>query len=183
MLNNEQIVESQKAQLAALFDLSNKAMASIEKLAELNLQASRATLADSASQAQALLSVKDVQELMALQSSLLQPLAEKAATYSRNLYDIASSVGSEITKVAEAKAAEAQKQFVAAVDSAVKNAPQGSEAAVAAVKTAISSATSAMQTMQNAVKQVTEQAEANFTAATNNAINSTKAPAKARKGA
>ena len=183
MLTTEQIVESQKAQLAALFDLSNKAMSSIEKLAELNLQASRAALADGASQTQALLSVKDVQELMALQSSLLQPLAEKAASYSRNLYDIATTVGGEITKVAESKAAEAHKQFVAAVDSAVKNAPQGSEAAVAAVKTAISNATSAMQTMQNAVKQVAEQTEAGLNAVAASALNTAKAAPKARKGA
>jgi hypothetical protein len=34
--------------------------------------------------------VKDAQELLALQASLLQPAAEKAAAYSRHLYDIAA---------------------------------------------------------------------------------------------
>ena len=181
MLTVEQIVAAQKAQVANLFDLSSKALASVEKLNELNLQAAKATLSESASQAQALMSVKDVQELMALQSSLLQPMAEKAASYSRHLYDIASGMGTEIGKLAEGQAAEAQKQFVAAVDSAVKNAPQGSESAVAAVKNVVSTASAAMESVQKAVKQATELAEANFNAVTATAVNASKTAAKATK--
>jgi phasin family protein len=177
-VNTDQIVSAQKAQLSALFDLSNQAMTSIEKLAELNLQAAKANMAEGASQAQALLNVKDVQELVALQSSFLQPLAEKAAAYSRHVYEITSGIGGQVAKMAEAQAADAQKQFVAAIETAVKNAPQGSEAAVAAVKNAISTATNAMESMQKAAKQATEQAEANFKAVTASAF---VAPAKASK--
>ncbi|WP_101048028.1 phasin family protein [Macromonas nakdongensis] len=180
MLTVEQILAAQKAQVATLFDLSSKALASVEKLNELNLQAAKATLTESAAQTQALLSVKDVQELVALQSTVLQPLAEKAASYSRHLYDIAAGVGAEFGKVAEGQAADAQKQFVAAVDSAVKNAPQGSESAVAAVKNAMSTATSAMESVQKAVKQATELAEANFNAVTTSALSAGK-PVKAAK--
>ena len=182
MLTVDQIISAQKAQVAALFDLSSKALASVEKLTELNMQATKANLAESASQAQALLSVKDAQELMALQSSVMQPLAEKAASYSRHLYEIASGMGTELSKVAESQAADVQKQFVAAMDSAVKSAPQGSESAVAAVKNAVSTASAAMESMQKAVKQATELAEANFTAMTNTAVSAAK-PAKASKAA
>ncbi|MDV7392531.1 TIGR01841 family phasin, partial [Arthrospira platensis SPKY1] len=123
------------------------------------------------------LSVKDVQALLALQTSALQPLAEKAAAYSRHLYDIASGVGAEVTKMAEAQAAEAQKQFAAAVDAAVKNAPQGSEAAVAAVKTAMANANTAMESVQKAVKQAKDMAESNMKAIST--VPSTKKTAKA----
>ena len=183
MLTVDQILAAQKAQVSTLFDLSTKALASVEKIAELNLQASKASLSETASHAQALLGVKDVQELMTLQSSVLQPLAEKAASYSRHLYDIASGVGTEISKVAEAQASDAQKQFAAAVDSAVKNAPQGSESAVAAVKNAMSTATAAMESVQKAVKQASEMAEANFNAVASTAVNAAKQTTKATKAA
>jgi phasin family protein len=181
--NADQIVSAQKAQLAALFDLSSQAMTSIEKLAELNLQASRANMADGASQAQALLNVKDVQELVALQSSFLQPLAEKAAAYSRHVYEITSGIGGQVAKLAEAQATDAQKQFVAAIETAVKNAPQGSETAVAAVKNAISTATNAMESLQKAAKQATEQAEANLKAVTGSAFATAAKAAKGSKAA
>jgi phasin family protein len=182
MLTVEQIIAAQKAQVATLFDLSSKALSSVEKLNELNLQAAKASLSEGASHAQAVMSVKDLQELVALQNTVMQPMAEKAASYSRHLYDIATSMGAEFTKLAEVQAADAQKQFVAAVDGAVKNAPQGSESAVAAVKNAVSTATAAMESVQKAVKQASELAEANFNAMTSTAVSAAK-PAKSAKAA
>ena len=92
-LTNEQILAAHKANMETLFGLTTKAFEGVEKLVELNLTASRAALNEAASHTQAVLSVKDVQELMALQAGLLQPLAEKTASYSRHLYDIASGTG------------------------------------------------------------------------------------------
>lgn len=88
--------------------------------------AAKAALNDLANQAQAALSVKDAQELLALQASLFQPLAEKAAAYSRHLYEIASGTGAEFSKAFEGQAADAQKQFVQLIDNAAQNAPAGS---------------------------------------------------------
>ncbi len=183
MLTVEQILAAQKAQVSTLFDLSSKALASVERLNELNLQAARASLSESASHAQAVLGAKDLQDVVALQSAALQPLAEKAASYSRHLYEIATGMGTELSKVAEAQASDAQKQFVAAVDSAVKNAPQGSESAVAAVKSAVSTASAAMELVQKGVKQATELAEANFNAVTSTAAASAKPAARSSKSA
>ncbi len=180
MLTVDQIVAAQKAQIATVFELSSKALASVEKIVELNLQATKAALSDSATSAQNLLSIKYVQELLALQTNVLQPLAEKAASYSRHLYDIASGAAAEFSKAAEAQASDAQKQFTSVVDNAVKNAPQGSESAVAAVKNAISTASTAMESMQKVVKQATEMAEANFQAVTTSAANTAKNATKTR---
>ena len=47
---------------------------------------------------------------MALQSGLLQPAAEKAAAYSRHLYDIAASTNADLGKMVEAQAADVQAQ-------------------------------------------------------------------------
>ena len=174
MLAAEQIVAAQKANLETLFGLTQKAFEGVEKLVELNIQASKAALAESASHTQAVLSVKDAQELLALQAGLMQPLAEKTAAYSRHLYDIASSTGADFTKAAEAQATDAQAKLMAVIDNATKNAPAGSETAVAVVKSAVSAANNAMESVQKAVKQATEMAEANFNTVASTAVNAAK---------
>ena len=181
MLTAEQIVAAQKANLETLFDLTNKAFEGVEKLIELNLQVAKATMGEVASSAKASLAVKDAQELLALQAGLLQPAAEKAAAYSRHLYDIAASTNAEVTKVAEAQVAAAQANFNSTIDSAVKNAPAGTESAAALVKSAIAAATNAMESVQKATKQAADVAEANFQTLTNTAVKATQTTAKASR--
>lgn len=180
MLTAEQIVAAQKANIETLFGLTQKAFEGMEKLVDLNVQATKAALSESANSAQALLSVKDAQELLSLQANLMQPLAEKTVAYSRHLYDIAQGTTAEFGKAAEAQASDTQKKFLAVVDNASKNAPAGSETAVAVMKSAVSAANNAMESVQKAVKQATEMAEANFNTVTASAVNATKSAAKKR---
>ena len=177
MLTAEQVIASQKATVETLFGLTNKAFAGVEKLVELNVQASKAALAETANQTQALMGVKDAQELLALQAGLMQPLAEKTAAYSRHLYDIASGTTSEFSKAVESQAADAQAKFMSLVDGAAKNAPAGSETAMAVMKSAVAAANNAFESVQKAVKQASDMAEANFHAASNTAVSAVKAPA------
>jgi phasin family protein len=180
MLTAEQVLAAQKANIETLFGLTSKAFEGVEKLVELNVTASKAALSEAASTTQAVLSVKDAQELLALQASLFQPLAEKTAAYSRHLYDITSGTGAEFGKAFEAKTAEAQKAFVGLVDNAAKNAPAGSETAVAVLKSAVAAANNAFESVQKAVKQATDVAEANFNAVASTAVNAAKTTAKKR---
>ncbi len=177
-LTPDQVAAASKANLETLFGLTNKAFEGVEKLVELNMQVAKATLAESADNAKAALSAKDAQELLALQASLLQPSAEKAAAYSRHLYDIATSTGAEVSKTAEAQFTELQKSYMAVVDGALKNAPAGSENAVSLVKSAISAANNAYESAQKAAKQAADIAEANFNAVTNGAVKATQAATK-----
>ena len=179
----EQFVAAHKANLDTLFGLTNKAFESVEKLVELNMQVAKTTLSEAAETSHAAMSVKDVQELMALQASLLQPSAEKAAAYSRHVYDIVAGAGAEMTKTAESTMADGQKKVMALVDTAVKNAPAGSENAVALVKSAVAAANNAFESVQKASKQAAEVAEANFTAMTNTAVKATQQAAKTGKRA
>ena len=181
MLTPDQFLASQKANLETLNGLTNKAFEGVEKLVELYLQATKAALAETQSHAQALLSVRDVQELLTLQAGMLQPLAEKTAAYSRHLYDIASGTTSEFSKAIEAKVAESQAQFSSLVDNAAKNAPAGSDTAVAMMKSAVSAANNAFESVQKAVKQATDMAEANFNAVAANATNVAKSATVAGK--
>ena len=174
MLTVEQVVSAQKANVETLFGLTGKAFEGIEKLIELNLQVAKTAMTEAAQTSKAALSVKDAQELMALQASLMQPAAEKAAAYSRYLYEIAASTGAEVTRVAEATSADAQAKFMSIVDTAVKNAPAGTENAVALVKSAVAAANNAIETVQKATKQAAEVADANFQAMSSTAVRATK---------
>jgi phasin family protein len=179
----DQFVAAQKASLETLFGLTTKAFEGVEKLVELNLQVAKTSLTEAADTTMAALSVKDAQELLNLQASLLQPSAEKAAAYSRHVYDILAGTNAEVTKAAESTLAEGQKKMLALVDSAVKNAPAGTESAVALVKSAVAAANNAYESVHKAAKQASEVAEANFTALTNTAVKATASATKGRKAA
>ena len=117
-----------------------------------------------------------------MQASLLQPVAEKAAAYSRHLYDIASSTNAEVGRVAEEQLADMQRKFLAVVDTAIKNAPAGTENAAALVKSAVTAANNAFESVHKAVKQAADVAEANIQAVTNTAVKAAEA-AKPKRAA
>ncbi|MDO8250558.1 MAG: phasin family protein [Rhodoferax sp.] len=180
MLTVEQVMASQKASVETLLGLTSKAFEGVEKIVELNLTASKAALAESGETAKAILNVKDAQELLTLQASLLQPFAEKTAAYSRHLYEIASSSTAELSKSFEGQTAEAQKKFLGLVESAAKNAPAGSESAVAVLKSSVAAANNALESVQKAVKQATEAAESNFNSVAASAADAAKTSTKKR---
>ena len=175
MMTADQLLAAHKANVATLFDLSQKAFEGVEKLVELNMQVAKATMDEAAQHTKAVLSVKDAQELLSLQASLLQPVAEKAAAYGRHLYDIASGTSAEISRVAEGQLADAQQKFMSVVDTAVKNAPAGTENAVVLVKSAVAAANNAFDTVQKAAKQAADVAEANIQAMTSTAVKASEA--------
>ncbi|EHR71053.1 phasin family protein [Burkholderiales bacterium JOSHI_001] len=181
MLTAEQMIAANKANVETLFGLTNKAFEGVEKLVELNLQVAKTALGEVAENTKAAMSVKDAQELVSLQASLLQPSAEKAAAYSRHVYDIFAATNAEVTKAAESQFADVQKKFMSAVDTAVKNAPAGTENAVSLVKSAIAAANNAYESAHKAAKQAADIAEANFNAVTTTAVKAAGATkAKAR---
>ena len=179
MITVEQVVNAQKTHAANLFGLTGKALEGVEKLIELNLSTAKAALGEAAQTTRLALSAKEPHELVTLQASLLQPAAENAAAYGRNMYDIAASTGAEVTRVAEAQSAEAQAKLLAIVDMAVKNAPAGTENGVALVKSALAAATHAIETAQKAARHAAEVAETNFKAMSSTAVRAAK---KAKRG-
>jgi phasin family protein len=166
MQTPEQLMSVYKANIETLLGLTGKAFEGVEKLVDLNLQVAKTALGEVAATTQAALSAKDAQELLALQVSSLQPVADKAAAYSRQVYDIAAATGAEVSKVVEATTAEAQQKFIAAVDVAIKNAPAGTENAVTFVKSAVAAANDTYESLQKAAKQASEAAGANLSAFT-----------------
>lgn len=182
LLTPEQIATTQKTHFENLFGLATKAFEGIEKLIELNVQVMKTTLVEGQENVQRMLSVKDAQELLAVQASFAQPIAEKALSYGKQVYDIASTTQTEFTRVAESQYEEQNRKVQALVDNVAKNAPAGSETAVAALKSAISAANTTYETVQKATKQAVEIAETNFHSAAAAATKAASAAASRRSG-
>ena len=183
MMTPEQMIAAQKSQLEAIFALSGKAVEGLEKMVELNMQTLKTAMHETSDATLAALSVKDIQELTALQPNLAQPMAEKLLSYSHHLYEIASGTQAEFAKAIEANVAEVHKKMQSVVDTAVKNAPAGSETAVAMMKSALSAANNAYDTVQKASKQAAEVVEANFNTVTNTAMKAAQSTTRGKRAA
>ena len=164
--SNDQFSAIQQNSLEALTDLSQKAFSGFEKLVELNMAAAKAVMGDSLATLETLGSAKDASALMSLQAGLVQPMGEKAASYSRHLYEIVSGTGAEFTKALESTTAESKKAVTTFVETSLKKAPAGSEAAVAAFKSAFEAGNNAVETAQKNAKQTAKMVESSMEAVT-----------------
>ena len=154
----EQFVQFSKSSLEAALTLANITLQSTERLMDLQLKTAKEALDQSMKSAKALSDVKNVQDLMALQTTSTQPGMDKVIEYSRSLYEVASDAQARINKVMEARMAEFSGDLMAAVDKAVKTAPAGSESAFAAFKSAMAAANTAYDTLTRAARQATDAA-------------------------
>ncbi|HWS74414.1 MAG TPA: phasin family protein [Quisquiliibacterium sp.] len=180
MVNNpEQFVEMNKAALETFQAVFLKSVEGFEKLAELNIQAVKTSLAESSEHMKAAMNLKDAKSLGDLTNAGLQPAVDKFGAYARHVYEIGSETSAEIAKLLEKQFADGNKQFSAAMEEMTKNAPAGSEGVVTLVKTAMNAANNAFDQVNKATKQAVEMAEQNMAAATKTAAR----PAAAKKAA
>src|SRR5213075_1288007 len=118
----EQIQSAQKAGVESLLAVANAQFAAFEKLANITAGAVKSAFEDSIANTRALLGAKDVQEFVSLQSAFAQPAIEKAISYSKGVYEIATEVGAEFTKAGERNASQWNDNFVSMLDKVSKNA-------------------------------------------------------------
>lgn len=171
----EQFAQINKAAFETFQTIALKSVESFEKLAELNIQAAKTSIAESAEQMKALLAAKDPKAATEVMMGSAQPAADKVTAYAKHVYDIATETSTELTKLFEKQVAEGNKQLHTAIDAMAKSAPAGSEGVVTLVKNAVSAANSAYDQVSKATKQAVELAEANIAAAAKAAP---KAPAR-----
>jgi phasin family protein len=172
----EQFAELNKANVAQASKLAAIAMDNTEKLLHLNLNSAKVVFAQSIENAQAVASVKDVQELIALRTKLAESGVQYALAYSRNLYELASAAQAEYSAVSEEAWSTYTQGFASWVERATQSAPAGSDVAVNAFKSTVAATTAAFDQFQKATKQVVSLADASVRAAAASAVKS--APAK-----
>ena len=171
----EQIQSTSKANVEALLSVAATQFSALEKLATLSSSVLKSAFEDTIANARAIAGAKDAQEFFSLQASFAQPAIDKAITYSKSVYEVATQTNAEFSKLAEKHVAEWNHNFVSLLDQAVKNAPAGSDVAVTAVKQMIAAANSAYDNLTKAAKQATDLAQANVVTATETAKNFAKA--------
>jgi phasin family protein len=165
LLSPGQIAATQKANLDTSLGLANTALEGFQTLVGLNVQAVKSMFIENQDTARNVLSVKDPQELAALQARLMQPAAEKVQFYSRQVFAIVAATQTEFAKVTEAQYEAHNRRVQALVDNLGQSAPVGSEAAVAALKSTITAANTFYETVQRTSRHAVEVAESNFNAA------------------
>jgi phasin family protein len=164
----DQLAAFNKAQIEAAISLAEAAATHMETLAEMQFNAAKTTYANSVKALRQLADVKDVSDLNKIGAGLAQPAWEEATSYAKNLYGLLASAQSQFAAKLEQQMGEVNKNMIAALDTAIKSAPPGSEAAFAAAKTAIASTNALYENMVKAAKQMSSLAEANIAAVSQN---------------
>lgn len=162
----QQFFANQKASVDNVLAIQNAMFQGFEKLLDLNLKVFKASFDEVSQKTQEAVKIQDAQEALNFSSSLLQPGAEKVLAYTKQVYDVLSSIQVDVTKLTEAQLEEAQKQINDTIEQLTKNAPAGSESAVAMLKTSLASVNSAYESVAKSARQAAEAAESNIAAAT-----------------
>lgn len=163
----QNILDSQKAALNNLLTVQGQLFQGFEKLVDLNVNTLRDSFQRAAERSQQVVNVKDARDVVELSQSVVQPGAEQALQYGKNVYDIVSELQVNLSRLAESQIAQGQQQISEAIDQLAKNAPTGSESAVALLKSSFASASNAAETVVKAARQAADVAESNLQAAAN----------------
>jgi phasin family protein len=175
----EQIAEFNKANVAQATKFAALSLENAEKLVKFNLGAAKTAFAQSVEGAQAVASVKDVQDLLALRTKIAEVQMQQAVGYSRSLYELATEAQASYSALAEEAFGAYTRGVAAWVDKASKSAPAGSDVAVNAFKSTMAATTAAFDQFQKASKQVVSLADANVRAAAATASKAVKGGRKA----
>ncbi|SIO72712.1 phasin family protein [Burkholderia sp. GAS332] len=165
LLSPEHIAAA-KANVDAYFGVTGKIFEGVEKLAALNLQVVKATLGEAQENVTKVSGTTEPQQWFTLQAGFIAPFAEKSLSYGRQVFDIASTTQSEVTRLAQTHYERYNDRVQALVAEAAKHAPAGSEAAIAAWKSAIAATATLCETLQKTGQQAVKIAESNFEAVT-----------------
>lgn len=179
--NFEQVAAAQKANAEVVVALMRTSFEGLQRLAELNMAATRELFNNTVTNANTLLAAKDVNDVSALNQQLAKPGVDKMMDYSRKVYDLVAQMQKDVTTVMEAQYSQFQKEATNAI-SKTKGAPVGGDVFAAAMKTMLDQTNKAFEGMNAVARQMSELAENNIQTAakvsTKVAGSATKAAAK-----
>ncbi len=156
MKTPEDLMKMQSEMANAAGAAAMKTLEGFRKLADVNLQAARASLEQSAEQINALLAAKDVNTLTTLVTSFAQPSADKFASYARAVYAVTSETNADLAKMVQDQIAKVNAQLAASIEQLAKNAPSGSEGGMAFIRQALSTANASYDQFNEQMKKMVE---------------------------
>ena len=170
LLTQEQISAAKKANLETLAQLSRKTFDGVEKLMELNLQVAKTLMQENVEHIQDSSKAKDIKDYFAMQASFIQPLTEKAISYSRHFYNIANETQTELTEVSKSDMQNRAENIQKMMADMTVNIPGSSDAMVNLIKQAVANANATFESTQKAVKQAIDMSNHQTQAATESAL-------------
>ncbi|MBC8737401.1 phasin family protein [Paraburkholderia sp. UCT31] len=154
----EQFAAAQKAGTSALYKLFESSFKGFEKLVELNIKATKASLAENQAVATEAVTVRSPEAFFTLQSRNAQASTEKAQAYWHHVNEIVAETRGEIVEASEKQVGEYVRQSQELLDNLFKNAPAGSEAFVSLWKTGFGAARDAGNAHYENAKAAAKQA-------------------------
>lgn len=148
------------AQTTVVNALAGNVLQGVERIANLNLAAAKASSEELSANLGKLLSAKDAQEFMGLSAAQFQPNMEKFSSYARYLGEICSESQLAIAKAVETQVSEASRSAAALVDQLSKNAPAGAEDAFALAKSMMGNGNAFYEQITKVVKQSSDALQA-----------------------
>jgi len=128
------------AQLALVNALTGKAFEGVQKVIELHLDATKASMQEVADTMKQTGTAQGSQDLLSTAAEKAQPNVEKAIDYSRRLAELAANMQAEFAKATEAQVAETTRTLTSLMDEASRNVSPGSENTIAMMKAMIDNA-------------------------------------------
>ncbi|MBP0596168.1 TIGR01841 family phasin [Paraburkholderia sp. LEh10] len=165
MLNCEHVVEIQKVSLDCFLDLSNKSAEGTQKFRTLNMQLTRATLADVFELVHKSLAAKEPRDWLTVQDSFATPISERVQTYSRQAVDILLVAQAEFGRIAQVQGEAYGRQLQMMMQAFAKKVPTGAEPAMFAMNSAISAANTLYDNLHNTSQQAVKAARSQLEAA------------------
>ena len=159
MFKIDQFTAANEAAINQFSYFAQLSLVNAERFAELSLGAARESLEQATLHAQALAGAKDVHEVIAINSTVVEPSLKRAYAYSRTAYETVAETNNEVKRVFEKQAAEYNRAAVSALEEAFKYAPAGSETVVENVKSAFAAAQSAYNNVVSINKQIYDTVE------------------------
>jgi|GEM_PF-1271718 len=179
MLNiNAQFADAQKSVAEQGARLAHISLANTQKLVDLQMKLAEATVADLTELAKTVSAAKDINDLVNLRSKWAETSIEKSVSYGKAVYETTSKAQAEVNQFLQDSFAKLNSDLTAAVESATKSAPNGTDALLSAVKSTVAATSAAVDNLTKAAKQVAEMTESTVKAAASATADAVKTPAK-----
>lgn len=160
---NELLKQNLESQVKLMTAMTACALASTEKVIELNMNAARTSVQENSTLANQVLASKSTSDLQFIFSALPQATSTKAIAYGHHLTSIAADACTELARSTQSEVAELTGRMCSLLDQASKNLPAGSENVVALTKAVVTTANSgyeqAVKTAEQAAHTIEESAE------------------------
>jgi phasin family protein len=179
--NFEQMTAAQKANAEVVMALMRTSFEGMQRLAELNMAATREFFNASVANANTLLSAKDINDVAQINQNLSAPNLEKAMEYSRKVYDLVAQMQKDMTAVMESQYSQFSKTAASAIDKTKASTPVGGDVFAAAMSSMLDATNKAFGSMTAMAKQMSDLADANLQAASSATAKAVGTAAKAKK--